>query len=86
MTNLKLGKLPAKVDARTIKLSQILKVKLLPDLPDQFNVDHSLGGIYDETISSTINTEIVLSLCKLIIYSALRSLSRRKILPLLIKR
>ena len=47
MANLKLGKLPAKVDARTIKLSQILKVKLLPDLPEQFSVDYSLGGIYD---------------------------------------
>ena len=45
---LKLGKLPAKVDKRTIKLSSIIRKKLLPDLPVSYNVDESLGGIDDD--------------------------------------
>ena len=44
---LKLGKLPAKYDKRTIKLSSILRKKLLPELPKTYNLDVALGGIDD---------------------------------------
>lgn len=47
MNNFKLGKLPAVVDKRTIKLKSILKESLLPPLPESFNIDTSLGGIND---------------------------------------
>jgi len=39
---LKLGKLPAKIDKRTIRLSTILKKKLLPELPATYNLDEVL--------------------------------------------
>ena len=45
---LKLGKLPAKIDARTIQLKDILRLKLLPDLPSSYNIDEALGGIEDD--------------------------------------
>jgi hypothetical protein len=45
---IKLGKLPAKDDKRTIKLSSILRKKLLPELPEAFSVDESVGGIKDD--------------------------------------
>jgi len=45
MIDLKLGKLPAKIDARTIRLSSIIKKELLPPLPSSYDVDEALGGI-----------------------------------------
>lgn len=45
--NKRLGKLPPKIDGRTIKLSSILRYKLLPDLPTEYNLDAALGGIED---------------------------------------
>ena len=50
MAKLRLGKLPPKIDSRTIKLSSILKLKLLPALPEAFNVDDSLGGVEDNNM------------------------------------
>jgi hypothetical protein len=46
----KLGKLPARIDKRTIPLSKILRVELLPELPSSFDVDESVGGIQDNFI------------------------------------
>jgi len=47
-----LGKLPAKIDKRTIRLSSILNweviKKQLPDLPSSYDVDEALGGIEDD--------------------------------------
>ncbi len=43
MNNLKLGKLPAKKDERTIKLSTLFRVELLPPLPDSFDLDKARG-------------------------------------------
>jgi hypothetical protein len=40
---LKLGKLPAKIDDRTIKLSAILRTELLPELPASYDIDEVLG-------------------------------------------
>jgi len=47
---LKLGKLPPIIDKRTIPLQKILKVKLLPPLPDSYNIDEALGGIEDNFV------------------------------------
>ncbi len=44
------GKLPAKVDKRTIRLSSILVKKLLPDLPESYDIDKELGGIVDNNM------------------------------------
>ncbi len=38
-----LGKLPAKIDKRTIRLSSILKPKKLPELPPAYDLDYVLG-------------------------------------------
>lgn len=43
MTELKLGKLPATVDKRTIELPDIFKRRELPPVPDIFDVDQTLG-------------------------------------------
>lgn len=43
--DLKLGKLPAKIDERTIRLSSIIKKELLPPLPAHYDVDEAVGGI-----------------------------------------
>lgn len=45
---MRLGKLPAKYDKRTIPLKAILRKRLLPELPFSFSVDESLGGIKDD--------------------------------------
>jgi len=45
-----LGKLPAKIDKRTISLKAILKEELLPELPDSYNIDKALGGINDDNM------------------------------------
>ncbi len=42
-TNLKLGALPPKLDRRTIKLAAIIRPKLLPPLPDAFDLDTARG-------------------------------------------
>lgn len=42
---LKLGKLPPRIDARTIRMSDILVRELLPPLPMPFDLDQALGGI-----------------------------------------
>lgn len=39
------GKLPPKIDSRTIRLSSIIKRELLPPLPDHYDVDEGVGGI-----------------------------------------
>ena len=44
---LKLGKLPPKIDPRTIRLSSIIRKELLPPLPQAYNLDEALGGIDD---------------------------------------
>lgn len=41
--NVKLGKLPARVDSRTLKLSMVLNVPVLPPLPETFDLDVHLG-------------------------------------------
>lgn len=41
ITKLKLGKAPARIDPRTMKLSAIMRA--LPPLPDEFDVDRELG-------------------------------------------
>lgn len=46
----KLGKLPALPDKRNIKLASILRKKLLPELPDTYDIDDALGGIDDNRI------------------------------------
>lgn len=45
--DLKLGKLPAKIDSRTIRLGDILKPKL-PDIPASFDMDVSVNGVPDD--------------------------------------
>jgi hypothetical protein len=45
-TKYKLGKLPARKDTRTIKMSAILKT--LPPIPDEHDVDAALTGIADD--------------------------------------
>lgn len=40
---IKFGKLPARVDKRTIKLASIIKKELLPDLPSSYDIDSNLG-------------------------------------------
>lgn len=40
---LKLGKLPVKQDKRTIKFKNILKTVALPEIPESFDEDNSLG-------------------------------------------
>lgn len=42
---LRLGKLPPKIDERTIRLSSIIRKELLPPLPDSYDLDEALGGI-----------------------------------------
>lgn len=42
---LKLGKLPARIDERTIRLSSIIRKELLPPLPMYYDLDEALGGI-----------------------------------------
>jgi hypothetical protein len=42
MSDIKLGKLPAKVDERTLKLSMILRTEVLPPVLDEFDVDKHL--------------------------------------------
>jgi len=44
----KLGKLPVKYDSRNIKLRNIFRIKLLPPLPNDFDVDSSIGGLVDD--------------------------------------
>jgi len=44
---LKFGKLPPKIDERTIRLSSIIKRELLPPLPERYDVDEALNGIDD---------------------------------------
>lgn len=50
MPELRLGKRPAKLDSRTIKLSSILKKKLLPDLPETYDIDEAVGGVVDDNM------------------------------------
>ncbi len=50
MNNLKLGKLPAKKDERTIKLSTLIRTELLPPLPDSFDLDSARGSGYSSSI------------------------------------
>lgn len=40
---IRFGKLPPKIDRRTIKLSSILRKELLPALPDYYNIDKYLN-------------------------------------------
>ena len=47
--DLKLGKLAAVTDERTIPLSKILKVKLLPELPPSYDL-HQVYGINDHSM------------------------------------
>lgn len=47
---MKLGKLPAKIDKRTILLKAIIRKELLPELPDSHNIDEALGGIKDDRV------------------------------------
>jgi len=47
-TNIRLGKLPARKDIRTLKLSNILKTELLPPLPPVYDIDSSLGKQFPE--------------------------------------
>jgi len=47
MTNYKLGKLPARVDPRTLKLSKFLVKKALPPLPATFDVDSAFTNFSD---------------------------------------
>jgi len=47
MSELKLGKLPPAIDFRTITLSSILRLELLPPLPETYDIDTSLNGIED---------------------------------------
>jgi len=44
---LKFGKLPPRIDKRTIPLSKILKVKLLPELPTSYNL-HEVLNVDDD--------------------------------------
>ena len=44
----KLGKLPPKIDKRTIPLKAVIRRELLPPLPETYNIDEALGGIEDE--------------------------------------
>jgi len=44
--DLKLGKKPAVIDKRTIPLSKILKLKLLPELPSSYDL-HQVYGVND---------------------------------------
>lgn len=55
MSNMRLGKLPAKVDARTLKLKSILRVEVLPPLPDTFDVDDHLGTDFPERMFANDN-------------------------------
>jgi hypothetical protein len=48
--DIKLGKLPAKVDKRTIRLKSIIRKELLPPLPEAFNIDDDLGGVEDDNM------------------------------------
>jgi hypothetical protein len=41
--SLKLGKLPARVDSRTLKLNMFLNVPALPPLPESFDMDNHLN-------------------------------------------
>lgn len=45
---IKLGKLPAIYDKRTIRLSSIIRKELLPPLPESYCIDKALGGIDDD--------------------------------------
>lgn len=45
VSDLKLGKLPARKDIRTLKLSTILRT--LPPIPDEYDIDAALTGITD---------------------------------------
>jgi len=47
MSEFKLGKLPAVIDKRTITLSSILRLELLPPLPETYDIDTALDGIED---------------------------------------
>lgn len=47
---LKLGKLPVRIDNRTIKLSSVFKKELLPPLPDKYNIDNTLEGLIDNRV------------------------------------
>lgn len=47
MSEFKLGKLPAVIDKRTIALSSILRLELLPPLPETYDIDTALDGIED---------------------------------------
>lgn len=46
-TELKLGKLPPRIDKRTIRLAAIIRKELLPPLPNSYDIDEALGGIED---------------------------------------
>jgi len=43
MNNLRLGKLPARYDSRTIRLPTIFKDRVLPSVPESFDIDQALG-------------------------------------------
>jgi hypothetical protein len=47
---LRLGKLPAKYDRRTIPLKAILRKELLPPLPESYDIDQALSGIDDSRV------------------------------------
>lgn len=44
--NLRLGKLPAKLDKRTILLENILRLRVLPPTPEAYDIDR-MWGVYD---------------------------------------
>ncbi|MDD5486236.1 MAG: hypothetical protein PHW65_01590 [Dehalococcoidales bacterium] len=48
--HLKLGKLPAVIDRRTIKFKSLIRRDLLPPLPASFDLDDHLGGIEDNNM------------------------------------
>jgi len=45
---LRFGKLPKRIDKRTIQLKSILKTEELPELPESYDIDSALGGIDDD--------------------------------------
>ena len=50
VNNIRLGKLPAKVDKRTIKLRSVIRKELLPDPPEIYDIDKMLGGVEDNNM------------------------------------
>jgi hypothetical protein len=43
----KFGKKPPRIDSRTIPLKKILRIKVLPPLPESYDVDQELNGLAD---------------------------------------